>query len=181
MTFTTLASGSTGNAALVSCGDTHILLDAGISGRRIAGGLKALGTAPEELSAILITHEHSDHVSGLRVLSKKAGVPIYATSATCQEWYRRNQCDPVREQMREQEAGTGMQIGSLWVESFPTPTTRRTAWATPSPGTACAWCCALTWAMSPRRSAGRWRAATCWCVRPTTTRTGSAPGPTPTT
>ena len=121
LTFTTLASSSTGNAALVSCGDTHILLDAGISAKQITAGLNALGTAPHQLSAILLTHEHSDHVSGLRVLSKKAGVPIYATSATCQEWYRRNQCDPVREQMREQEAGTGMQIGSLWVESFPTP------------------------------------------------------------
>ena len=84
-TFTTLASSSLGNTALVSCGDTHILLDAGISGRRIAGGLKALGTAPEELSAILITHEHSDHIAGLQVLTKKHRVHIYATGPTCRK------------------------------------------------------------------------------------------------
>ena len=64
LTFTTLASGSSGNAALVSCGDTHVLLDAGISARRITTGLKSLGVDPAELSAILITHEHQDHVSG---------------------------------------------------------------------------------------------------------------------
>ena len=70
LTFTTLASGSSGNAALVSCGDTHVLLDAGISARRITTGLKSLGVDPAELSAILITHEHHDHVSGLAVLTK---------------------------------------------------------------------------------------------------------------
>jgi len=120
-TFTTLASGSTGNAALVSCGDTHILLDAGISAKRITAGLAELGVKPHQLSAILLTHEHGDHVSGLRVLSKKAGAPIYATRPTLWEWYKRNQCDEVRELFRPQEAGTGVQIGALWAESFPTP------------------------------------------------------------
>ena len=74
LTFTTLASGSGGNAALVSCGDTHLLLDAGISAKQITAGLAALGVAPRDLTAILITHEHSDHVSGLRVLSKRAAL-----------------------------------------------------------------------------------------------------------
>ena len=83
LTFTTLASGSSGNAALVSCGDTHVLLDAGISARRITTGLKSLGVDPADLSAILITHEHQDHVSGLAVLTKKIRPPIYATPATC--------------------------------------------------------------------------------------------------
>ena len=90
LTFTTLASGSGGNAALVSCGDTHVLLDAGISAKQITAGLAALGVTPRELTAILITHEHSDHVSGLRVLSKRAGAPIYATSPTCRCLYDRN-------------------------------------------------------------------------------------------
>ncbi len=121
LTFTTLASGSTGNAALVSCGDTHILLDAGISAKRITAGLAELGVKPHQLSAILLTHEHSDHVSGLRVLTKKAGAPIYATRSTLWEWYKRNRCDEVKALFRKQEAGTGFQIGSLWVESFPTP------------------------------------------------------------
>ncbi len=121
MTFTTLASSSLGNAALVSCGDTHILLDAGISAKRISNGLQALGIAPAQLSAVLITHTHSDHVTGLRVLAKKAGAPIYATPPACREWYGKNRCDQVQELFQPQEAGTGVQIGSLWVESFPTP------------------------------------------------------------
>ena len=77
MTFTTLASGSTGNAALVSCGDTHILLDAGISAKRITAGLAELGVKPHQLSAILLTHEHSDHVRGIASFAKKYSVPVY--------------------------------------------------------------------------------------------------------
>lgn len=121
LTFTTLASGSTGNAALVSCGDTHILLDAGVSAKRITAGMAELGVKPHQLSAILLTHEHSDHVSGLRVLTKKAGAPIYATRSTCREWYRKNRCDEVKDLFQPQEAGAGVQIGSLWAQSFPTP------------------------------------------------------------
>lgn len=118
-TFTTLASGSAGNAALVSCGDTHILLDAGISARRITAGLTALGVRPEALSAILITHEHSDHISGLQVFTKKNRVPIHATGPTCRQLcYKVAFLDDL---VRVQEAGTGAQIGALWVESFPTP------------------------------------------------------------
>lgn len=119
LTFTTLASGSGGNAALVSCGDTHVLLDAGISARRLTAGLKSLSVEPEELSAILITHEHSDHMAGLQVLTKKHRIPIHATGPTC-----RQLCYKVaflEDLVRVQEAGAGAQIGALWVESFPTP------------------------------------------------------------
>ncbi|MCI8422229.1 MAG: MBL fold metallo-hydrolase [Lawsonibacter sp.] len=121
LTFTTLASGSLGNAALVSCGDTHILLDAGISAKRISAGLRERGVEPSSLAGIFLTHEHSDHVSGLRVLSSKAGAPIYATGPTLWEWYKRNQCGQMRDLFQKQAAGSGMQIGPLWVESFPTP------------------------------------------------------------
>ena len=118
-TFTTLASGSAGNAALASCGDTHILLDAGISARRIAAGLGAMGLKPQQLAAILLTHEHSDHISGLQVLTKKTRVPIYATGPTCcQLCHKAAFPDDL---IRVQEAGAGIQIGALWVESFPTP------------------------------------------------------------
>lgn len=119
LTFTTLASGSTGNAALVSCGDTHILLDAGVSARQITNRLAALGVRPEALSAILVTHEHSDHISGLQVFTKKNRVPIHATGPTC-----RQLCYKVaflEDLVRVQEAGTGTQFGPLWAESFPTP------------------------------------------------------------
>ena len=121
MTFTTLASSSTGNAALVSCGDTHILLDAGVSARQITAGLRALGVTPQQLSAILITHAHSDHVSGLRVLAKQAGAPIYATGPAFWEWYEKGRCEEAKKLFRQIEPGGGAQLGSLWVESFPTP------------------------------------------------------------
>lgn len=121
LTFTTLASGSGGNAALVSCGDTHLLLDAGISAKQITAGLAALGVAPRDLTAILITHEHSDHVSGLRVLSKRAAAPIYATGPTCRCLYDRNTGSEAADLLRVMEAGTEVQLGGLWVQSFPTP------------------------------------------------------------
>lgn len=119
LTFTTLASGSSGNAALVSSGTTHILLDAGISARRIVTGLRELGVEPEQLRAILVTHEHHDHVSGLSVLTKKRNVPILATPATCRCLAAK--LPALAHLLREQEAGTGVQLGEVWVESFPTP------------------------------------------------------------
>lgn len=119
LTFTTLASGSSGNAALVSCGSTHILLDAGISARRITTGLKALGVDPSRLTAILVTHEHHDHINGLTVLTKKVRVPIVSSGPTCRQIaYKVPLVDDL---LRAQEPGTGVQLGELWVESFPTP------------------------------------------------------------
>ena len=119
LTVTTLASGSSGNAALVSCGGTHILLDAGISARRITTGLKALGVEPGDLTAILITHEHHDHIGGLAVLTKKLRVPIVATGPTC--WGIRQKAPLADDLLREQMAGTGVELGELWVESFSPP------------------------------------------------------------
>ena len=81
----TLASGSSGNAAVLSCGDTHLLIDAGISCRRITAALKELGLSPAELGAILITHTHTDHIAGLNVLLKKTACPVLATARTCRE------------------------------------------------------------------------------------------------
>src|SRR3984957_14561136 len=88
-----LASGSRGNCALVASATTRILIDAGISCREIFKRLKSLGEDPHSLSAILITHEHSDHVYGLATLAKKLHVPIFMTGATHSAWARalRNQ------------------------------------------------------------------------------------------
>lgn len=119
LTVTTIASGSSGNAALVSCGDTHILLDAGVSARRITTGMKELGVDPSRLTAILVTHEHQDHISGLAVLTKKLRVPLVSSGPTCGQLC--NKVPFVEDLVRQQEPGTGVQIGSLWVESFSTP------------------------------------------------------------
>src|SRR5438309_6561660 len=83
-----LASGSRGNTALVESSSARILVDAGISCRETFKRLKSLGREPREISAILITHEHSDHVYGLATLAKKLKVPVFMTGATHQAWAR---------------------------------------------------------------------------------------------
>ena len=82
MEFYTLASSSAGNAALVCHENTHILIDAGISCRRITQSLAALSLTLDDLDGILITHEHIDHVRALGTLQKKHAVPLYASSGT---------------------------------------------------------------------------------------------------
>lgn len=82
MRFTVLGSGSTGNAVLISSGDTNVLVDAGMSAREILRRLAAVGVDPADLDAILITHEHSDHVGGLRVLLGLVKCPVYISADT---------------------------------------------------------------------------------------------------
>ena len=85
-TLHTLSSGSSGNALLLSCGESHILLDAGISCRRITAALGELGLRPENLTAILITHTHADHIAGLQTLLKRCSAPVFATSRAARIW-----------------------------------------------------------------------------------------------
>ncbi len=115
----TLASGSSGNCALVSGGGVHILMDAGISARRISQGLKALGLTPEDLSCILITHEHSDHISGLTTLLKHHRIPVYATAATGRQLAYRIAW--VADNLRTVQPGVGFAAGGLEVRAFATP------------------------------------------------------------
>ena len=80
--FASIASGSSGNSIYFGSDNTHILIDTGISNKRIEEGLKNLGLKVSDLSGILITHEHSDHIQGLKTLTKKYQIPIYATKGT---------------------------------------------------------------------------------------------------
>lgn len=80
--FSPLFSGSSGNAIYVGCGDTHLLVDAGLSGTRITNELSKIGLHPGDLAAILVTHEHTDHTQGVGILSRKYNLPIYATAGT---------------------------------------------------------------------------------------------------
>ena len=82
MQFVSIASGSSGNCIFVGSDTTSILVDAGISNKRIEQGLNEIGRKGSELDGIMITHEHSDHVKGLGVLARKQGVPIYGTKET---------------------------------------------------------------------------------------------------
>ena len=74
-----IASGSSGNCICVGTADCHLLVDAGISGKRIETGLNSLGLKTSEMEAILVTHEHIDHIAGLGVLARRYGLPIYGT------------------------------------------------------------------------------------------------------
>ncbi|MCL2168489.1 MAG: MBL fold metallo-hydrolase [Defluviitaleaceae bacterium] len=82
ISFCTIASGSSGNSAFVSVGKNKILVDAGLSGRAIEEGLRAVGIDPRGLSAIFVTHEHGDHIKGAGVLSRRHKLPIYMTAGT---------------------------------------------------------------------------------------------------
>ena len=88
MRMSVLASGSKGNSAVIASAHTRILVDAGLSCRELMKRMHAVGEDPEQLDAILITHEHADHVSGLPVLARRLNVPVYITEATHRAWVR---------------------------------------------------------------------------------------------
>lgn len=82
MRFCSISSGSSGNCIYVGSDCTHILIDAGISGKRVEEGLKNLELSPRDIDGIFVTHEHSDHTKGLGVLARKYQIPIYGTKGT---------------------------------------------------------------------------------------------------
>ena len=117
-TIRTLASGSSGNAALFSREETHLLIDMGISCRRICQSLKTLGLEPGQLSGVFITHEHSDHIAGLETYIKKYRTPIYCTSAVSRQLaYRLAGIEPL---LRPVELGEVVSFGQVDLDILPT-------------------------------------------------------------
>ncbi|MCL2254029.1 MAG: MBL fold metallo-hydrolase, partial [Lachnospiraceae bacterium] len=82
MRLCSIASGSSGNCIYVGSEATHILIDAGISGKRTEIGLNKLELTGHDIDGIFVTHEHSDHIGGLGVLARRYNIPIYATRGT---------------------------------------------------------------------------------------------------
>lgn len=82
MKFCSLYSGSSGNSLFVSNNSTKILIDAGLSGKRIQSALDAIEENPNEIGGIMVTHEHSDHIHGVGVLSRRFDLPVYANEKT---------------------------------------------------------------------------------------------------
>lgn len=82
MRLCSIASGSSGNCIYVGTDATHLLMDVGISGKRVETGLGELGIRMQEIDGIFLTHEHADHISGLGVLARKYGIPVYGTRGT---------------------------------------------------------------------------------------------------
>lgn len=89
MIFCSLYSGSSGNSIFVGSEQTKILVDAGLTGKSIISALENIGEDPRELNGILITHEHSDHVKGAGIMSRKFDIPIYANEKT---WIAMERC-----------------------------------------------------------------------------------------
>ena len=113
----TLSSGSSGNCVLLSGGGVHILVDCGISCKRIGEELKELGLSPTDVSGIFITHEHSDHIGGLATLVKKFALPVYTAPGTALE-LRRRIAFPLGV-LREVEPGERVTLGGLEGVGFP--------------------------------------------------------------
>ncbi|WP_378956598.1 MBL fold metallo-hydrolase [Pelosinus sp. sgz500959] len=109
-----LASGSTGNAIFLDFNHTKILVDAGISTRRIKNSLAELGTSIEELDGVFITHEHRDHVNGLATMTKKYNTAVYASMNTWSAMYCR---DLIPDQCCKVLPGS-LRIGQVQVEPF---------------------------------------------------------------
>ena len=114
----TLASGSSGNAVLLSSGNTHILVDAGISCRRITTALSFLGLTAADLDAALITHTHTDHIAGLQVLMKKTAFPVLGAGRTCRELEYR--MAGISHRLQPLELMESFCLGCCTVTAFPT-------------------------------------------------------------
>ena len=114
----TLASGSSGNALVLSCGQTHLLLDAGISCRRITLALREVGLTLEDLTAILITHTHTDHIAGLATLLKKRRLPVVASRAAAADLAAR--LPAFADCIRVFPASGQFTLGDCCITAFPT-------------------------------------------------------------
>lgn len=114
-----LASGSTGNAGLLVLDDTYFLIDLGVSVRRLKSLLDKQGLIIEDLDAVLITHEHSDHIKGLATFVKNYDTPIYTACGTAEALLEKY--PNAREQLRPFYCGASFTVGGVKVTSFATP------------------------------------------------------------
>ena len=120
MIFCSLYSGSSGNSIFVSSGKTNILIDAGLPGKKIDEALKSIDKDPSSIDGIFITHEHSDHIKGVGILSRKYDIPIYANDKT---WSAMEaSLGKIKEHnIKIMDRRSVVQIGDLDVKSFVIP------------------------------------------------------------
>ena len=118
--FSPLFSGSSGNATYVGCDDAHILVDAGLSATRVSQELQRVGVDSARLNAILVTHEHADHIRGIGILSRKYDLPVYATEGTWAGMYGKS--GAIAEKNRVIfEPDQDFFLGSIDITPFSTP------------------------------------------------------------
>jgi phosphoribosyl 1,2-cyclic phosphodiesterase len=115
--FCVLASGSSGNCALIATERTRVLVDAGLSFRELVKRLASVGERPDRIDAILITHEHCDHISGVARFARRVPVPIYMTRLTAPaiEW------DNAAPRIELFQAGARFAVGDIEIDSFTIP------------------------------------------------------------
>ena len=117
MELCSIASGSSGNCICVGSDNCHVLIDAGISGKRIEAGLNSVDLKTEEMQGILVTHEHIDHIAGLGVLARRYGIPIYATAGTVKAILHTKSVGKIDEGLfHEIEPEVNFTIGDLTIE-----------------------------------------------------------------
>ncbi|MDB4299573.1 MBL fold metallo-hydrolase [bacterium] len=116
MQFASLGSGSKGNATLVAAGDTVVMVDCGFGRRETEYRLQRRGLAPTDIDAILVTHEHGDHASGVAALSKAHNIPVYITHGTLAS----GKVDGARKVVKI-NAGEDFLIGDIQVRAIPVP------------------------------------------------------------
>ena len=120
MYFCPLYSGSSGNVLFCQYGATRLLIDAGKSGSCIEAALQSVGVDIRTIDGVLITHEHSDHISGAGVLARKYGLPLYATENTW--WAMDGKTGAIPAGLRHEiRAGQAFWLGDIGVEPFPIP------------------------------------------------------------
>ncbi|MGG7179238.1 MBL fold metallo-hydrolase [Clostridium paraputrificum] len=120
MKFCSLYSGSSGNSIFVSSKEAKILIDAGLPGKKIDEALNSIGENPRDLGGIFITHEHSDHIKGVGVLSRKYDIPIYANDKT---WLAmESSIGKIKEHnIKIMDRRSTVDIGDLAIKSFIIP------------------------------------------------------------
>ena len=126
VSLTVLASGSKGNSSVLATSTTRILVDCGLSCRETMKRMVAAGEDPLQLNAIVISHEQSDHITGLWVLARKLNIPVYMTGATYSEWQywardRETRTRPQLKKLEVFEAGKSFTIGDVSVCPFTIP------------------------------------------------------------
>jgi phosphoribosyl 1,2-cyclic phosphodiesterase len=130
MRLTVLGSGSTGNAVLICAGQTRVLVDAGLSAKETVRRLAVVGEDASKLDGVIITHEHSDHAGGLRVLLKSLPCPVYISGATRDAYIReksrtddepKKRAESLRDRVEEISSSRDFRIGEIDFHPFTIP------------------------------------------------------------
>ena len=116
-----LFSSSKGNCTIIGCSGRYVMIDAGVSAKKICTALAQRDTAPESIAAIFITHEHTDHVSALEVLSKKHAIPIHITETSAKKFDRDEGAFIHKNLVRHSEIEFSVTLDSMTVHAFHTP------------------------------------------------------------